>query len=69
MATGIFTIAVAVLFCTVFLAIFFGIAWFTLVAASVLLAVVFFLAKIPPKRVRTPQRQIPTVKLKIESTP
>jgi hypothetical protein len=69
LATGIFTLVVAALFCSVFTAMFFGIAWFTLVAAGILMAVVFFLAKLPPRYSRAPQLQAPIIKLKIGSTP
>lgn len=69
LAAGIFTIIVASLFCSVILALFFGIAWFMLIAASILMAVVFFLAKLPPAYSRVPQLQMPTIKLKIGSTP
>ncbi len=61
-ATGIFTIIVAALFCSVFLAIFVGIAWFISVMACLLMAIVFFLAKLPPKFAGHLPSQIPSPK-------
>jgi hypothetical protein len=48
-ATGIYTLIVAGLFCSVFLVLVFGIAWFLLIVACPLMAMVFFLARLPPR--------------------
>ncbi|UCG70038.1 MAG: hypothetical protein JSV09_03210 [Thermoplasmata archaeon] len=53
-ATGIFSIIVAGLFCTVFMVIILGIAWFALTVLFISLALVFFGAKLPPKYIGNP---------------
>ncbi len=60
-AAGIFTILVAILFGSIFMALFFGIAWFLLMVACLLIAVMFFLAKLPPVHSGQLQSEVPGI--------